>query len=283
MNDHRDNATAHCCAECGKAEGGGVASLKVCKSCMRVKYCNAECQKKHWPTHKKQCKQRAAEIRDEALFQDPPPKEDCPICFLPLPSRLICCVSLPPATVSSVPIHDFAIANEELAKENMEEYYPCCGKIICGGCAYSCIQSGNIEKCPFCNYDREGKTLEEEVEDNMKRVGANDAVSICMLADSYYQGLNGFQQDQTKAMELYARALDLGSSKAHNQLGVIYEGAGNLKKAKFHYEAGAMAGNEIARCNLGCIEYDSGNMERAVKHWTIGASVGCYRSMHDLR
>ena len=106
--------TAHCCAECGKAEGGGVASLKACKSCMRVKYCNAECQHNHWPTHKKPCKQRAAEIRDEALFKDPPPKEDCPICFLPMPIKLLSCMTLPPATVSSVPIYDFAMANEEL-------------------------------------------------------------------------------------------------------------------------------------------------------------------------
>jgi hypothetical protein len=70
--------TTNCCAECGKEEGGGLASLKACKSCMQSKYCNAACQKKHWPTHKKDCKQRAAELRDEALFKDPPAKEDCP-------------------------------------------------------------------------------------------------------------------------------------------------------------------------------------------------------------
>jgi hypothetical protein len=49
---------------------------KVCKSCMLVKYCNANCQRNHWPKHKKECKQRVAELRDEALFKDPPPKED---------------------------------------------------------------------------------------------------------------------------------------------------------------------------------------------------------------
>ena len=100
---------------------GGI-SLKVCKSCMSVKYCNAECQKKHWPTHKKECKLRAAELREEALFKDPPAKEECPICFLPMPLTLICCMSLPPATIFSVPIYNFAIANVELADKGMETY-----------------------------------------------------------------------------------------------------------------------------------------------------------------
>jgi hypothetical protein len=67
-----------CCAECG--EEGGV-SLKVCKSCMHVKYCNANCQKNHWPTHRAACKLRAAELRDEALFKDPPAKEDVQSAF----------------------------------------------------------------------------------------------------------------------------------------------------------------------------------------------------------
>ena len=87
MNNH-DNAIARCCAECGKEEGG--VSLKTCKSCKLVKYCNADCQKNHWTKHKKLCKKRAAELCDEALFKDPPPKEDCPICFLPMPINLIC-------------------------------------------------------------------------------------------------------------------------------------------------------------------------------------------------
>jgi hypothetical protein len=121
-----------CCAECGSEEMG-VISLKRCKSCMSVKYCKAKCQWNHWSTHKAACKLRAAELRDEALFKDPPPKEDCPICFLPMPYKLICCISLPSATLSSVPINDFAIANEELSKIDMEIYFSCCGKSIVEG------------------------------------------------------------------------------------------------------------------------------------------------------
>jgi len=56
---------------------------------MLVRYCNAACQKSHWPNHKIECRRRAAELRDEALFKDPPDKEDCSICFLPIPTKLI--------------------------------------------------------------------------------------------------------------------------------------------------------------------------------------------------
>jgi TPR repeat protein len=117
----------------------------------------------------------------------------------------------------------------------------------------------------------------------MKRLGANDAVSIFILGDHYHHGLYGFQQDQTKAMELYARAADLGSSRAHNNLGVIYHEGGDLKKAKFHFEAAAMAGHEEARFNLGLMEGKCGNFERAVKHYMIAASAGDCHSMHHLR
>jgi TPR repeat protein len=61
-----------------------------------------------------------------------------------------------------------------------------------------------------------------------------------------------------------------------------YNEGGNSKKAKFHYEAAAMAGHEAARCNLGSIEGNSGNIERAIKHCTIAASAGHYIAMQNL-
>ena len=67
----------------------------------------------------------------EALFKDPPSKEDCPICFLPIPRNLISCVPLPPATISTIPIFDFVRDHQELTGKAMEQYYPCCGKSIC--------------------------------------------------------------------------------------------------------------------------------------------------------
>ena len=278
--DHLGNAVAHCCAECGEEEGG--VSLKTCKSCMLVRYCNANCQRNHWSTHKQACKRRSAELRNEALFKDPPPKEDCPNCFLPMPYSLICCASLPPATMTSVPICDFVQANEGVATEETEVYFVCCGKSICGGCVYSCVESGSTGTCPFCKSERSGKTDEEIVEDLMKRVEANDAVAIYLLAQDYYHGQNGLHQDEEKAKELYAKAAGLGLSVAHHGLGNIYHKGGNLKKAMFHYEAAAMLGNEVARFNLACSEYDSGNRERAVKHCMIAASSGSDQAMNAL-
>ena len=120
---------------------------------------------------------------------------------------------------------------------------------------------------------------EEIVEEVMKRVEANDANSICVLANSYHHGVNGLQRDEERAIELYARAADLGHSGSHYQLGVIYHEGG--EKAKFHYEAAAMAGHEVARNTLGYIEFHSGNMERALKHTMIAASRGNYFAMHS--
>ena len=273
-------ATNFYCAECGQEEG--AVSLKTCMSCKLVKYCNAECQRNHWPKHKKPCKRHAAELRDEALFKDPPAKADCPICFLPMPLKLLCCISLPPATIESVPIYDYAIANEELAKEDMETYFSCCGKSICDGCMYSCCRTGNDGKCPFCNSEQDSKTDEEKTKEIMKRVEVNDPVSICLLANSYRHGRGGLQQDHARAIELYVRAAELGSSKAHSYLGDFFYKGGDLKKAKFYNEAAAMAGFEEARNNIGTMEAQSGNMERAVKHWMISASAGCYQSMKNM-
>jgi TPR repeat protein len=120
------------------------------------------------------------------------------------------------------------------------------------------------------------------VADMKKRAEANDAGAINELGNCYHHGRVGLQQDHTKAMDLYARAAELGLGKAHNHLGNIYDLGGDLKKAKFHFEAAAMAGHEIARYNLGLLEAQSGNMEQAVKHWTIAASAGNFTPMHNL-
>ena len=84
--NNADNTTNNItiCAACGKEEGD-KESMNICNKCKMVHYCNVACKKKHKSKHKKKCERRVAELHDEALFKDHLPREDCPICMLPLP------------------------------------------------------------------------------------------------------------------------------------------------------------------------------------------------------
>jgi len=178
----------------------------------------------------------------------------------------------------------FLMQMRSVGKEGHGRLFPCSGKSICAGCIHSLHGSGNNVKCPFCNADRDSKTDKDGVEEMMKRVEANDAGSMSFLGSYHHLGgKGGFQQDSAKAMELWKQAAELGSSGAHCKLGdVYYRQEGDMKKAKFHFGAVAMAGHEPARYNIGIMDHNSGNPKRALKHWMIAASAGKYRSMHNL-
>lgn len=80
----KENIMSTSCANCGKMREECSGDLKTCNGCKMMKYCSRDCQITHRPQHKKECKQRAAELHEEALFKPHPPKEECPICFLPM-------------------------------------------------------------------------------------------------------------------------------------------------------------------------------------------------------
>ena len=169
------------CAACGRSGD----DLKGCTSCKLVKYCNVSCQRAHWPKHKKECKKRVAELHDEALFKEPPDREECDICMLTLP-----------------------LNPEE------QKYQPCCGKVLCVGCIYSAFEADNRKLCPFCRTPAatsEGETLERL----KKRADGGDAIAIHQLAFYYNRGGMGLPQDYNKAMELYHQAGELGYAKAY--------------------------------------------------------------------
>jgi hypothetical protein len=85
MSTTETAADMMCCASCGIAEVDNI-TLKRCTACKSVRYCSVECQKKHRSQHKRDCKKRAAELRDELLFKQPEGTHfgDCPICFIPV-------------------------------------------------------------------------------------------------------------------------------------------------------------------------------------------------------
>ena len=120
----------------------------------------------------KECKQRAALLRDEALFKDPPGQGrlSCPICFLPMPYKLIARVS--PSTRDYIIRANISISQwqmrkltkEDIRKDNIIHVVE--RALFVGGCVYSfsvCLETN--EKCPFCKAHHVNKTYEEIVEE----------------------------------------------------------------------------------------------------------------------
>eukprot|EP00979_Chaetoceros_neogracilis_P004017 scaffold695_cov279-Chaetoceros_neogracile.AAC.43 len=249
----------HQCAACGDSDDGG-GNLKACTACNLVKYCNRSCQVAHRPAHKKACKKRVAELLDEKLFKQPPPNEDCPICYLRLPIVLV-----------------------------QSMYQSCCGKMLCRGCVHAhavAAADTEKEKCVFCRSEATSSE-EEHIERMKKRAEANDAQAMSNLGSYYRFGMIGLRQDHAKALDFYHKSAELGNNIAHFALYVCYQTEDivekDTRKATHHGQLGAIAGNVHARYNLGCDEHIAGNVDRAYKHWMISANDGCDLSMKAVQ
>ena len=217
---------------------------------------------------------------DDPLFQDPPPKEDCPICMLPMPVNSGVC-----------DVHT--------------NYQSCCGKIICCGCVQASrdeIKRRNKERskkkkmedlCPFCRVP-DTKSDKEEVKRLKQRIKSNedDAEAFLRLGNGYNYELWGLKRDRDKAFELYSQAAKLGSVQAHDQIAKAHkngfvpghDGANwDMDKAQYHMELAAMGGHEAARHNLGLMEKQFyGSSEHAMKHFMIAASSGFELSLKEV-
>ena len=246
------------CANCGK-EG---SDLNICNKCQMVQYCNAACKKKHRSKHKKKCERRAAEIQaelhEEQLFKQPPLKEDCPICFIPLPS-----------------LHTGS------------KYKVCCGKDICNGCSHAvALRDNGVGLCPFCRTPIH--TSDEEATERLKkRVDAGDANAMFNLGCCYDDGGYGFPQDTSKALELYHKAGELGIAEAYYNIGIAYDTGRGVEwdesKAEHYYELAAIRGHAAARYNLGVFEDNEGNWDRAIKHYMISVGYGYNNSVKGIQ
>ena len=223
---------------------------------MAVKYCSAACQRAHRPQHKRECKKRAAELHDEALFKQPPLNEECPICFLTLPS-----------------LHTGS------------KYKSCCGKIVCSGCIRAVQMVDGDAKCPFCRVPT--PVSDEEIIARLeKRVEVDDANAIHNLGCCYNDG-DGIPQDQAKALDHWHQAGELGNAKAYYNVGASYfYGKAikrDMKKAKHYWELAAIGGYVSARYNLGVVEMNDGNLNRALKHCMIAVGCGDGDSLEQIR
>ena len=101
------------------------------------------------------------------------------------------------------------------------------------------------------------------------------SVNWLIIITLYKEGL---QQNHTKAIwsfTLGQQSLVVVVARCIMNLGNIYhDGGDQMKKAKFHFEAAAMAGHNGGKKQPWSHgESQSGNMELAAKHWKIVASA----------
>jgi len=230
-------------------------------------YCNAACKKRHRHKHKKDCEEHlrlaaehAAKVHDEKLFKQPRPQlDDCPICFIRMPSIT-----------------------------KAQAYYSCCGKVICSGCIHAAMirNGGRHGLCPFCRTTAP-ESREEFIKRYKKRMELNDAEAIRSMGRFHADGSHGYPQNYVKALELYHRAADLGHAVAYFNIGFSYQvGRGvesDTKKAIHYYELGAVKGDVNARFALGMLEGEEGSLDRALKHYMIAIEGGDKDSLQGIK
>ena len=253
------NGGAEACASCGK-HGDDKVKLKNCTACRLVKYCGVDCQKAHRTQHKRACKKRAAELKDEQLYNqghERPEGDFCPICTLPIP----------------LPMHDHSVLNM------------CCMKLICNGCNYAAKKRGMFD-CAFCRTPYPGNYA-DGLAMIKARVEKKDPEAIYHLGAKYCHGEIGFQKDTQKAVGLWEEAAELGSIEALCSLGTEYflgDGAQEDKtKGAEYYKKAAMRGHVQSRYNLGSHEGEKGNYDRAVRHFVISAKMGHKGSLEMIK
>ena len=245
----KDEAEAdEVCANCGKAAVDEI-KLKKCGGCDLVKYCSVDCQRNHRPQHKRACKKRMAELRDDKLFQQPDESDlgECPICCLPLPL--------------------------DLTKSGINT--SCC-KRICMGCHYANQrregEQGLRHRCAYCR--EPVPDTDEEMDQNfMERAKANDPVALCQVGKKRED-----EGDYEGAIQYYTKAAEFGEMMAHHNLSCLYHEGKVVEKDNtrkvYHLEEAAIGGHPSARYNLGVHEGVNGREDRAYRHLIIAAKLG---------
>ena len=225
---------------------------------------------------------------DEELFRQPPPRDDCPVCFLRMPML------------------------------NDQRYMPCCGKTICYGCIKAVEQRAKASvprngtnnelsgQCPFCRAPFvKGEQLVERLN---ARIAMNDSNAMTIFGNLQIKGdCESIPQDVKQGIEMLSRAAELGCGNACGLLGDLYHQTRDEhqhfdsvygvekddEKAIHYYEIAAKTGHEQSRHNLGCLLIEQSNESNgftkqykimvAMKHFLIAAAQGFDKSLEAVK
>ena len=198
------------------------------------------------------------ETSDIDLFAPITEREECPICLLPLP-----------------------------IKEGQIVFMPCCGKDICKGCIckqkMNDVKNGTAheQKCAFCR--QSPPNIVKAIKKLMKK---NNPDAFMCMAFKHKLGEDGVLQSDTKALEMFIRAAELGHANAFEKLGYHYQCGiaveQNISKAMEFYEVGAKKGSVNAHGMLAIFQERIGNINEGIEHKKVLASAGDQDSMDGL-
>jgi hypothetical protein len=129
-----------------------------------------------------------------------------------------------------------------------------------------------------------------DVDDLKVRAGGGDKAAVRQLADMYYSGRGGVEQDFREAARWYEKLAKLGDARAQTSLGLMYaRGYGvekNLRTAHRYWSFAAAQNDPGAQFNLG-LSYSLGHgvaqdFGRAAQWYTKAASRGHVQAQHNL-
>jgi len=189
-------------------------------------------------------------------------REECPICLLPLP-----------------------IKHDEIA------FNACCGKNICLGCIYKNItrekdnadHPSKIGLCAICRQPIiNGNNYIKRLKKLMKK---KHPEAFMEMAAEYKSGERTLQSN-TKALEMYICAAELGHADAFINIGCFHlEGVvveQDISKAVEYYEVAAKKGSVNAHKRLVYFHGRNGDIQTSIKHCRVAASAGDQESMDNL-
>jgi len=207
-----------------------------------------------------------AETANLDLFAPIPLREECPICLIPLPKE-----------------------------ENQTTFNACCGKRICLGCSYrealihrkNGVKKVRDHKCAFCRQPiAEGRKKIKALKKLMKKNNPEAFILMGIRYKGEDASEYGLFQSDTKSLEMYTRAAELGYADAYKMIGNYYEEGiaveQDRSKALAFYEVSAKKGSIYAHGTLIPFHGENGDFQRSTKHMKVVASAGCKDSMNGL-
>lgn len=200
-----------------------------------------------------------AETAHIDIFTPIAEREECQICMLPLP-----------------------LNKDEIL------FMPCCGKQICLGCMWQSnkadIAKGvplKKQKCAFCRQLLPTNSI-KAIKKLMKK--KNNPHAYMEMAGYYNRGEQVLQSD-TKCLEMFICAAELGNADAIGWIGQHYQ-RGNVveqehQKALAFWEIASKKG-DIASHDILARVYENVNENKSIKHFKVAASAGDQVSMDNL-